>query len=248
MASRKPRKKIEEMPAPAYMTTYGDMVTLLLTFFVLMYSAETAKGETVQAILSAFKGMGMMSGGNTLAEGKLAELGNTVDSMPSMEKGRSLSDARKKAISEFQSETEIKKMKIKTDERGLVITIAGDLLFEEGSAEVKIEETRDVLQRAAQMIRMYADGKKVRIEGHTDSKAPPIDSPYKNNWELSAARAINVLRYLVDYNVDESCFQVAGFADTVPIETNDLPEGQAYNRRVDIVILSDGHLNTKYKF
>ena len=189
-----------------------------------------------------------MSGGNTLEEGKLAELGNTIDSLPSLEKGRSLSDARKRAVSEFQTDTEIKKMKVKADERGLVITIAGDLLFEEGSAEVKIEETRDVLQRAAQIIREYADGRKVRIEGHTDSGAPPIDSPYKNNWELSAARAINVLRYLVDYNVDESCFQVAGFADTVPIEDNDLPEGQAYNRRVDIVILSDGHLNTKYDF
>ncbi len=248
MAERKKKQKIEDMPAPAYMTTYGDMVTLLLTFFVLMYSAETAKGEDVQVILSAFKGMGMMSGGNTLEEGKLAELGNTVDSLPSLEKGRSLSDARKRAVSEFQTDTEIKKMKVKADERGLVITIAGDLLFEEGSAEVKIEETRDVLQRAAQIIREYADGRKVRIEGHTDSGAPPIDSPYKNNWELSAARAINVLRYLVDYNVDESCFQVAGFADTVPIEDNDLPEGQAYNRRVDIVILSDGHLNTKYDF
>ena len=73
MAERKKKQKIEDMPAPAYMTTYGDMVTLLLTFFVLMYSAETAKGEDVQVILSAFKGMGMMSGGNTLEEGKLAE-------------------------------------------------------------------------------------------------------------------------------------------------------------------------------
>ena len=62
MAERKKKQKIEDMPAPAYMTTYGDMVTLLLTFFVLMYSAETAKGEDVQVILSAFKGMGMMSG------------------------------------------------------------------------------------------------------------------------------------------------------------------------------------------
>lgn len=248
MAERKKRKKVEEIGSPAYMTTYGDMVTLLLTFFVLMYSAESAKAESVQVILSAFKGMGMMSGGNTLAEGKLAELGNTVDSMPSIEKGRSLSDSRKKAVSEYQAETEIKKMKIKTDERGLVITIAGDLLFEEGSAEVKINDTREVLQRAADMIRLHAQGKKVRIEGHTDSNPPPVDSPYKNNWELSAARSINVLRYLVDYNVDESIFQVSGFADTVPIESNELPEGRAYNRRVDIVILSEGHLNTKYKF
>ena len=95
MAERKKKQKIEDMPAPAYMTTYGDMVTLLLTFFVLMYSAETAKGEDVQVILSAFKGMGMMSGGNTLEEGKLAELGNTVDSLPSLEKGRSLSVCRR---------------------------------------------------------------------------------------------------------------------------------------------------------
>ena len=62
------------------------------------------------------------------------------------------------------------------------------------------------------------------------------------NWELSAARAVNILHALVDYQVSERQCQVAGFADTVPLASNDSPEGRAYNRRVDIVLLAEGHL------
>ena len=83
---------------------------------------------------------------------------------------------------------------------------------------------------------------KFRIEGHTDSFPTDPTSDYPTNWELSTARATNVLHYLVEFGVNEGQFQVAGFADTVPLFTNDTPEGRAANRRVDIVILTEGHL------
>ena len=64
---------------------------------------------------------------------------------------------------------------------------------------------------------------------------------YPSNWELSAERAINVLHYLADYGVNENSFSVAGYADTRPKFSNDTAEGRAYNRRVDIIILDEGH-------
>jgi chemotaxis protein MotB len=85
-------------------------------------------------------------------------------------------------------------------------------------------------------------GRKFRIEGHTDNIPTDPEGEWETNWELSADRAVNVLHYLVDFGVNERQCQVAGFADTVPLASNDTREGRAYNRRVDIVLLAEGHL------
>ena len=85
-------------------------------------------------------------------------------------------------------------------------------------------------------------GRKFRIEGHTDDMDVDPAGPWASNWDLSAARSIAILNYLTGLGIDEKRFQVAAFADTVPIATNDTPEGRAYNRRVDIIILDDAHL------
>jgi chemotaxis protein MotB len=82
--------------------------------------------------------------------------------------------------------------------------------------------------------------RRYRIEGHTDSSSFSSEK-YASNWELSAARAANVLHYLADYGCDESRFVIAGYADTRPKFSNDTEEGRAYNRRVDIIILDEGH-------
>ena len=82
--------------------------------------------------------------------------------------------------------------------------------------------------------------RKFRVEGHTDNN-PVSGDKFASNWELSAARAANVLHYLSDFGVNEKQFSIAGYADTRPIRDNGTKEGQAYNRRVDIIILDDGH-------
>ena len=236
-------KKCEECTVPEYMLTYGDMVTLLLTFFVLLYNPQTIEESRLQLILAAFSGLGMQSGGNTLQVGKLAELGNTVMALPSLEYGRAMDKSRKKAISLFQPEINTKKVRVTEDERGLIISLAADSFFRRGSAEIDMEKARSTLQKAADLLKSTAmEERTFRIEGHTDSIPTDPDSPFPTNWELSTARATNVLHYLVDFGVDETRFQVAGFADTRPLASNDTEEGRAYNRRVDIVILTEGHL------
>ena len=242
MAERRRRKKCPPEGAPEWMTTYGDMVTLLLTFFVMMYTTATVDGAKIQLILAAFNGLGLRSGGTTLqATGQLADMGNTVMSLPSAQKGRALDEARKKAVSMFQPEIKTKKVQVKEDERGLVISLAADAFFEPASAEVRIEESRDVLERVSNLL-ISMEGYKFRIEGHTDSTPTDPQGQWRTNWELSTARATNVLHYLVDFGVSEDKFQVAGFADTVPIASEETEEGRSYNRRVDIIVLSEGHL------
>ncbi len=232
-----------EEGAADWLLTYGDMVTLLLTFFIMMFTTAEVDGSELRMILAAFQGLGSLRGGNTLSVGKLAELGNSIMALPSRERGSALDKARKTAISTFQPELRTKKIRITEDERGLVISLAADSFFKRASAEVDIEEARSMLQRVAALLSSADLGdRRFRIEGHTDSLPTDPDGPWPTNWELSAARSMNVLHYLVDFGVNERQFQVAGFADTVPLAANDSAEGRAYNRRVDIILLTEGHL------
>lgn len=228
-----------------WLVTYSDMVTLLLCFFVALFDVTDVDITQMQVLISSMNniGMGASTGGNTLSVGKLAELGNTVSTLPSMEKGRLLATAKKKATSLFQPEIKSNKVRISTDERGIVISLASDAFFRAASADVNIEETRTMLVRLAELLKSDdLAGRKFRIEGHTDAVGTDPAGPWRSNWELSTARSLNVLHYLTDFGADERRFQVAGFSDTVPIASNDTEEGRAYNRRVDIIILDAAHL------
>ena len=239
-------KKCKKCPAegaPDYMLTYGDMVTLLLTFFVMLLTTATIDGHELRLILAAFPGLGSLEGGNTLEAGRLAELGNTIESLPSMDRGRALSEARREAISIFQPEIESQLVRVQEDERGLVISLAGDAFFEPASATVRIEQTRSILQRLSRLLSAPSlSGRTFRIEGHTDSFPTDPAGPWPSNWELSTDRALAVLRYLSEFGVAERQFQVMGMGEFRPLYDNTTPEGRAYNRRVDVIILTDGHL------
>ena len=227
-----------------WLTTYSDMVTLMLCFFVALFNPDDVDPAQLAAMISAFSnaGMGANTGGFTLSSGKAADLGNNINSLPSMDKGRVLGNALRKAVSMFNPEVKSNKVKVTQDERGLVISLASDAFFAPASARVNIEETREILSRLASLLNSSeVGGRKIRIEGHTDSVV--VDRVvWQDNWQLSSERARAVLRYLVDFGVIEQRFQVAGFADTMPVATNLTDEGRAYNRRVDIVIIDEGHL------
>ena len=239
------KKKVAEEASQLWMVTYTDMVQLMLCFFVALFNPADIDVGQLEAMVSTFQntGLGASMGGNTLSVGKSADLGNTINSLPSMERGRAMGTALRTAVSLFQVEIRSNKVKVTHDERGLVISLASDAFFNAASARVNIEETRDILVRLASMLNSREIGaRKIRIEGHTDAVDVDPGGPWQDNWHLSSERARAVLRYLFDFGVSESRFQVAGFADTVPVSSNESPEGRAYNRRVDVVIIDEGHL------
>ena len=237
------RKKRKSQGSADWLLTYGDMVTLLLTFFVLLFTTAKIDGYELRLILAAFPGLGNYAGGNTLEAGPLAELGNTIMSLPSMDQGRALSEARREAVSIFEPEIRSNLVRITQDERGLVISLASDAFFESASAEVNIEQTRTLLQNLAKLLQSEAVGdRSFRIEGHTDDIATDPGGDFNSNWDLASARASGVLRYLVDYGVSERQFQLMSRGEFAPLVANDTAEGRAYNRRVDVVILTEGHL------
>ncbi len=223
-----------------YMTTFGDMMNLLLTFFILLLTTATIQGREFKLILSAFTGsFGMMPGGMTLSKGQLADMGMTIESLPAREKGRRLAKARNKALHIFKPEIKAEKVRIREDERGLVITLMNDAYFEVGSANL-LEETKDVLKKVADELLKSPEVKnKVRIEGHTDNTPMKKATYPHDNWELSTQRSINVLRFLVENGVSPSRLSAAGYGPYKPLSgnTNKTPEERAQNRRVEIILL-----------
>jgi len=239
------KKKGDELKPPDWLTTYSDMITLCLCFFVIMFNPDDVTQGQLDAISTSMRqgGIGAMPGGNTLSAGRAADLGNTIQSLPSMERGRVMGQAMRKAISVFSPEMRSNKIKITHEERGLVITLAGDAFFYPASARINIEATREILLRLG----TYLDsrelaGRKFRIEGHTDAVDVDPNGPWEDNWQLSVERSRAVLRYLTALGINENKFQIAGFAATVPVSTNETEEGRANNRRVDVIILDEGHL------
>lgn len=237
-------KKEPEKPSTAWQGTYGDMITLMLCFFVMLYDPTEIDITQLATITQSLQmnETESVNGGMSLSTGKFSDLGNTINSLPAIEKGRSLGLAKKKAVSLFAPDVKSNRITITSDERGLVISLAADNFFEEGSADLNIDETRETLLRLSDFFKdPELKNRRFRIEGHTDNTPVAADSKFISNWELSAGRAMNVLHYLADFGVDENKFSVAGYADTRPKFSNDSPETRAYNRRVDIIILDEGH-------
>ncbi|MCR5437717.1 MAG: flagellar motor protein MotB [Treponema sp.] len=238
------KTKEPQKPSTAWLGTYGDMITLMLCFFVMLYNPSEVDVTQLATITQSLQMQetDTTSGGLSLSNGRLADLGNNINSLPSTEKGKSLSLAKKKAVSLFAPDVKTNRITITSDERGLVITLLSDNYFDEGSAELNIDETRETLLRLSEFFTSpEVKDKRYRIEGHTDNTPVADNSQFPSNWELSSTRAANVLHYLADYGVEEKNFSIAGYADTRPKFTNNTAEGRAYNRRVDIIILDEGH-------
>ncbi|MDR1096039.1 MAG: flagellar motor protein MotB [Spirochaetaceae bacterium] len=238
------KKKEAEGPKNEWMATYSDMITLLLCFFAILFNPDEANPTILTQIAASAQlgGTGSNAGGNTLSAGRYADLGNMINSLPATDRGKSLGTALRKAVSLFSPEVRSNKVKITSDERGVVITLASDAFFEPASANLNMEASRTVLLRLAQLLSSEeAAGRKFRIEGHTDTTPIDPEGPWESNWQLSAMRSISVLQYLTAANVPETRFQVAGFAGTMPVSRNNTAEGRANNRRVEIIILDEAH-------
>lgn len=128
------------------------------------------------------------------------------------------------------------KAKLKMTERGLVITFVSEVFFDSGKDKVK-QEGMSALQKVAEVLNKDVPGSDVAIEGHTDND-PIKHSAWKTNWELSSARALAVLHYLVDEcSVKPQRLSANGYGEFRPVSPNDSTENKQKNRRVEIVIL-----------
>lgn len=241
------RRSTEEQKkgAPEWMTTYGDMVTLLLCFFVLLFAFSEIDAQKFQAIMNSFQGsLGVINGGQTIEDGPPL---NT--SMPP--EIRSTTDFEevddfkkiKRVVDEYAEENGLQQeIQAQIEERGLIIRILNNIFFDSGKAVIK-PEAKDILLDIGDMLLMEeVNNKHIRIEGHTDSDPLIITSQFKSNWELSAMRATSVLEFLLENkDIEGDRTSLSGFAYYRPVAPNDSAENKGKNRRVDIVILKSSY-------
>lgn len=251
MAKKKKHEEHENLER--WLVSYADFMTLLFATFVVLYAlAQTDVNEFTKlqdSIKSAFRSISFLQGEQSILKdsGK-----NVIDSSGAND---ALIDSlfmeyispkyEEESFQQIQDDinklknNELKGVTAKIDDRGLVITLNdSNILFAPGSATLS-KETMKKLDYIGALI-----GKKfmlhlIRVEGHTDSE--PINSPtFPSNWELSAARACSIVRYMIDkFKFVPDLFTAIGFADTRPIVKNDTPKNKALNRRIEIIVLKN---------
>ncbi|MBU0548048.1 MAG: OmpA family protein [Candidatus Omnitrophica bacterium] len=129
-----------------------------------------------------------------------------------------------------------KQIKLQMMEKGLVITVVGDLLFDSGKSKIRLE-AYPLLDKVAAILKDDMGQFNVGIEGHTDN-VPIKLSGWKSNWELSTARALSVLHYLVNnQGIAPERLSAIGYGEYRPVDSNETIDGRKQNRRVEIVIL-----------
>jgi chemotaxis protein MotB len=141
-------------------------------------------------------------------------------------------------LKEMKGEIEQGQIAITELQGKLTVDLVDKILFDSGRAEVK-PEGLEVLKRVVDILKTVTD-KTIRVEGHTDNVpiAGTLAKRYPTNWELSAARAINVTRYLESEGLDPALLSAAAFGEYQPVADNETPGGRAKNRRIAIILLS----------
>jgi len=237
-----------------WLVSYADFITLLFAFFVVMFaSSQTDKARAKQVSEAVEKALN--DGHSINVPAAVAKvLGGTVDDKGqgnAMMKGpggaqHALKDAPPDTVielmpslerlnQELAEEIRDGKLEVRMEPRGLVISLRDSAFFSSGT-DVLDQSNLPTIKKLAELIATLPNN--IQIEGHTDS-IPIHNDRFKSNWELSCARAIAVLEtFCGTFELSRSRFSVVGRADTVPIDTNETPQGRARNRRVDIVILN----------
>ncbi|MDR2903349.1 MAG: flagellar motor protein MotB [Clostridiales bacterium] len=248
------KRKPEEPPsgAPEWMATYGDLVTLLLCFFVLLYAMSNVDQKKFAALAASFGAVpqSVFETGSAASINEL--LGNGIMEMPDANKGnaedRTEADENKQeAVKELQNmASDFKtyladnnleeKVALDLTDAYIRLNLPEEVLFDSGSAELKIGALPILDVIATALIEYPASD--VEVEGHADDR--PINTiQYKNNWYLSSARATEVTIYLVDNKgINPDRIVPVGYGEYKPVASNDSEEGRAKNRRVEIVIRS----------
>lgn len=227
------RKRAKKMP-PAdqteqWLLTYGDMVTLMMTFFILLFSMSTIDPVKLRAFADA---LSEVMGASPVER-------DEIDLAAIMEK-----------VTEIVLEQNMQdNVTVSSSKRGVNISFKGDVAFKTGSAELS-DLAKNLLDKLAPEINAALQAQipfPIAIEGHTDNIPLREGGAFPSNWELSTARASATVRYLINEGgvvapAGQGKLSAIGYADTWPKSgySNDTPEGRAANRRIEIIFLTIG--------
>nr|PZN04884.1 MAG: flagellar motor protein MotB [Bacillota bacterium] len=237
------RKRSEETPppgAPLWMTTYGDLITQILIFFVMLFALSNVDTNKFNLVMSSVQGsLGVLPGGRSLIEGEFVEEGLVGENLYLGEQEQQELREIGESILEIVKENGYHGVTVSLDERGLAVRFMEGVFFDSGKANLK-KEAIELLDEIAPILKKTQ--RHIRVEGHTDN-VPIHTREFPSNWELSTARAVNVLRYLVEnHGIPPKMISAAGYGEYHPVAPNDTDQNRARNRRVEIIILSSSSM------
>ena len=230
MLFRRRKDDIPQDNPDRWLLTYADLITLLLAFFIVMYSMSQMDAKKFGKVQQALQGI-LKGGPSILREQSL----DTLADGHGLLKTGSLRMLQTKISEKARTLSDSEEISTELSERGLTIHIMESALFDEGQADLKARARRVLDMVGVDVIQMPNH---VRIEGHTDDR-PISNSRYPSNWELSATRATEVVRYFIgQHNYPPNKISALGYASYRPYVPNNSIENRAKNRRVDIVVLT----------
>jgi chemotaxis protein MotB len=232
----------EQANTSGWLTTFNDMVTLLMVFFVLLFTMSSIDSHKMSTFVDSLQsGLGILNEGRKVAIGPIAPESPGLLSDSSAEDTDTDSAERaetlKRSIDEtvHSLETEIG-VRATVDNEGVRLALVDNVLFDFGSAEINpsgyplLDKLADVANRSDFPI---------RVEGHTDN-VPIRTKRFPSNWDLSVARAVNVVRYLIEEGeLDPRRLSAVGYGESRPLFPNDSALKRAKNRRVNIVFMTE---------
>ena len=248
MARKKRGPKKEEEAGEAWLLPYSDLMTLLLALFISLFAMsqtdQKKMSEMAQAFSSAFN-MGGPSFFDSMGPnpGRRAEMPSDQDLGNSayIQENQALEEVKKQMDQYIDQNSLQDQLSTELTEDGLLIRIKEKALFPSGSAEL-VAQAQSIGPVVAGLLATIPE--RVIISGHTDN-VPINSAQYPSNWELSSARALNFMKYLLSLNpkLSPKRFSAIGYSEYRPIADNKTEEGRTKNRRVEVLIARNLRFN-----
>lgn len=252
--SRKHKKHEKEPNHERWLVSYADFITLLFAVFTTLYAMSQTDKKKVEEVMASIRESFGYTAAGAAQKPAIIET-RDLRIVPSIrpefqtpvkrendQVGRNRARADEKDFRQIKATIEAyllkngaqQKVSVSITKRGLVVSLKEAGFFDSGSATIK-SESYPLLRKVAESLG-YSNG--IRVEGHTDTDSINTRE-FKSNWELSTARATNIVHYLVDYQgFSPENISAVGFGEFRPVADNSTPEGKQKNRRVDIVLLT----------
>ena len=231
-----------QIKGPVWLTTFNDMATLLLVFFVLLFTMGSLDVQRYKHFRNALQSaMGVLNAGRHAPVGLIAEedysltraLNKERESVPVSD--RTIDQAVNQASGERAMEDLqlTRGLEAEYTPRGIQLTLNDNVLFSSGEASLT-ERGKKMLSKVAAIIKPL--DRSIRVEGHSDN-VPIRTRRFPSNWELSTARAVHVVKFFIEQGgIDPRRLSASGCADTKPRTANDSASSRARNRRVEIIL------------
>ncbi len=238
MKMRRHRINEERKGQDSWLLTYSDVITLVLCMFIMLYSFSTIDAQKFQQLVTSLNQSfsGVLDGGKIIIQDPLDELPREDEpSEPGEDK--EIQETYEKVVSLIEEYGLTDQVYVGIGIKGVEIRFSDSVFFDSGKADIK----PGAMELLNKLSAIFLDiENEVLVEGHTDN-IPMYSLQFPSNWELSAGRAISVVKHFIAQGVEPERLGALGFGEYRPIDTNSTAQGRQQNRRVNVIVMRENN-------